>query len=484
MRQLRIIRLIALASLFGLIPATPTLAQTANDAIDATKASIVEQHDLSMRGMIRLVHETPEQFEKIWNERRRQQQQVLAHNMLASKALQVTQEIDWQWAAGLINYPYFRQRETGQGVADDWQPRLQALQSIPFNDETSLGKPLFDQLIQAWLHDEAGRRIKQDSALKLGDNRWLRANFDALEAHIRNAKVKAYFMAKLLAEHIDDNGAKNLTAIIGRFEQQGGDAAQVTKFSTAATQEMAEPKDHRAFTYQSVDGVDLQVHVFQALSNKDANKEKTPVLIWFHGGSWSTGHWSYCPVICRSLQNRGFAIVQVEYRTSQRFDGTPLNALADAYKAIDWTIANAAQLNLDTQKLMVAGFSSGGALASQMAIFNSDKVKAAAYMSGGFDPANDTWYNSVVGPLRDTKKLSPLRMVHAKSPPQIIFHAKDDEMCPYRDAEGLQQKLKEYQINNQLISFEQGGHFFVFKNPADRQRINKELNSFLDQLHW
>ena len=49
---------------------------------------------------------------------------------------------------------------------------------------------------------------------------------------------------------------------------------------------MAEPKII-AFTYHSVDGVDLQVHVFQAQSNKDANKEKAPVLIWFHGGSWA-----------------------------------------------------------------------------------------------------------------------------------------------------------------------------------------------------
>ena len=50
-----------------------------------------------------------------------------------------------------------------------------------------------------------------------------------------------------------------------------------------------------------------------------------------------------------ALQNRGFTIVQVEYRTSQRFDGTPLNALADAYKAIDWTIANAAN-SISTRK--------------------------------------------------------------------------------------------------------------------------------------
>ena len=59
------IPLIALTSLFALIPTTPPSRKPANDAIDTNKARIVEQHDLSMRGMIRLVHETPEQFENL-----------------------------------------------------------------------------------------------------------------------------------------------------------------------------------------------------------------------------------------------------------------------------------------------------------------------------------------------------------------------------------------------------------------------------------
>ncbi|MFZ6819671.1 alpha/beta hydrolase [Undibacterium sp. Ji22W] len=462
---------IFLGLFLSLLPASQSRAQ---------EAVVDQEHDLSMRGMIRLVHEKPAQFNTLWTERRRSQERAISPELSTSEHAAALQNVQWQWAAGLINYPYFHQRETGGSVTANWQPKIIAINSIQFNDEASLEQSNFQLLIQAWLHDSAGQRVKQDPALQRGDNRWLRANFSALDTTISSHKVKAHFMSKLLAEHIDDNGAKNVLPQILEAEKNGVSPEQITKFRAAYEQEMQAPKDHVAYTYQNVDGVDLQLHVFPA----KGDAKEAPVFIWFHGGSWSTGHWSYCPVVCRALQNRGFVVVQVEYRTSQRFDGTPLNALADAERAIDWTITHSGELQINPKKLMVGGFSSGGALASQMAVLNHTKVSAAAYMSGGFDPSKDTWYNSVVGPLRDTKQLSPLLMVNRNSPPQILFHAKDDEMCAYQDAQSLANKLTALDIPNRLVSFEQGGHFFVFKNPADRQRISTELTSFVDQLKW
>lgn len=438
------------------------------------------QHDLSMRGMIQLIHESPAQFNTRWTARRRNQERALAPTLNAEERAAALQNVQWQWAAGLINYPYFHQRETGKAVATNWQAKQDAIKSIKFNDEASLNQNNFQLLIQAWLHDTAGTLIKHDASLQHGDNRWLRANFAALEKTVDSRQVKAHFMNKLLAEHIGDNGAKNVLPQILSAENQGVDPAQIAKFRAAVEQERQEPKDHVAYTYQTVDDVDLQVHVFPAKGDmKDA-----PVFIWFHGGSWSTGHWSYCPVLCRALQDRGFVVIQVEYRTSQRFDGTPLNALVDAERAIDWTRSHSSELHINPNKLMVGGFSSGAALASQMAVLHPTKVSAAAYISGGFDPSKDTWYNSVVGPLRDTKQLSPLLMVDRNSPPQILFHAKDDDMCSYQDAQGLTSKLTALAIPNRLVSFDQGGHFFVFKNPADRQRMTSELTSFIQLLKW
>ncbi|MBR7746337.1 alpha/beta hydrolase [Undibacterium baiyunense] len=456
------------------------LLSLSSSAMSAQEAPIKEKLDLSMREMIRLVHEKPAQFNALWTERKQQQEALISTTLTGSERATAMQNIQWQWAAGLINYPYFHQRETGQPVAIDWQAKRDAIKSIQFDDETNIEQDNFQRLIQAWMHDAAEQRVKQDPALSRGDNRWLRANFNALEAASNNRKVKAFFMNRMLAEHIDDNGAKNILPQIFVAESNGVDPAQIAKFRAAYEQELQAPKDHVAYTYQIVEDVDLQLHVFPA---KDKAK-RAPVFVWFHGGSWSTGHWSYCPVVCRALQNLGFVVVQVEYRTSQRFDGTPLNALADAERAIDWIIAHSEELHIQSDQLMVGGFSSGGALASQMAVLNHTKVKAAAYISGGFDPSKDSWYNSVVGPLRDTNQLSPLRMINRHSPPQILFHSKDDEMCPYQDAQDFARKLSDLNIPNRLISFEQGGHFFVFKNPLDRQRITSELTSFIEQLEW
>ncbi|MBC3876079.1 alpha/beta hydrolase [Undibacterium flavidum] len=452
----------------------------ATSQLRAENVASSEQYDLSMRGMIRLIHEKPAQFEALWAERRRNKERAISSQFSASERAAALQNIQWEWAAGLINYPYFHQRETGGVVAANWQAKQEAIKSIQFNEEANLEHSNFQLLIQAWLHDTAGQLLKQDPMLMRGDNRWLRANFAALETTITNRKVKAHFMSKLLAEHIDENGAKNVLPQIVSAENNGVDATQIGKFRAAYEQTTQAPTDHVAYTYQSVDDVDLQLHVFPTKTEA----KSAPVFLWFHGGSWSTGHWSYCPVLCRALQNSGFIVVQVEYRTSQRFDGTPLNALADAGRAIDWIIAHSNELHIDPSKLMVGGFSSGAALASQMAVLNNTKVRAAAYISGGFDPSKDTWYNSVVGPLRDTKPLSPLLMVDRNSPPQILFHAKDDVMCVYQDAQDLSRKLTALEIPNRLVSFEQGGHFFVFKDPADRQRISMELANFVEQLKW
>jgi len=189
-------------------------------------------------------------------------------------------------------------------------------------------------------------------------------------------------------------------------------------------------------------------------------------------------------VLCRSLQAQGFVVIQVEYRTSQRFDGTPRDALADAYSVVDWAIKNAKTLHIDTQHIMTGGFSSGASLASQMAVLNNAKVQAGAYMSGCYDPSADSWYNTVIGKKTDTKKLSPLLMLDAKSAPQIFFHTKDDEMCSYQGASDMDNKLQALHIPHELVSFEQGGHFFVFASPEARERIKKHLTGFIQTLGW
>jgi acetyl esterase/lipase len=442
--------------------------------------SAYKEADLSLPGMMQLVREKPDQFVAKWNARRKIQDDQLASLPASEAKEKEKQRIQWEWASGFINYPYFHQRETGEPVIPDWTPKKTAILSIPFNDADKLQSAQYLDLIQAWLHDQGGQIIKTEAEFKQGDNRWLRAYFVLIERTISNREVKRILMTRLLKEHIDENGAKNTGPQIDALERFEADKQQIQTFRAALARELTPPDDHLRFVYQQVGGVDLQLHVFPASRKNDAS----PVFIWFHGGSWSTGHWSYCPVLCRSLREQGFVVIQAEYRTSQRFDGTPLDALADAYKIIDWAIEHAKELNIAPQKLMVGGFSSGASLAAQMAVLNSNKVSAAAYIAGCFDPSKDSWYNSVVAARQNTRQLSPLHMLNADVPPQIFFHAKDDEMCAYPDAQAMTHQLTALGVPNRLISFEQGGHFFIFKSPDDRKRVSTELGQFVDTLKW
>lgn len=430
-----------------------------------------QESDLDMRAMISLIQKKPDAFSQEWDARR------LAR---LDKYPADKREVEWQWASGLINYPYFHRRETGEAVRDDWAPKVAAIASIDFGDVSALKSPAFIELIGAWLHEEGGRLIKAQAEFKKGDNRWLRAKFALIEQAISNPVVKRFFLARELTTHIDDNGARHTAREIQTLEEVGAEHEQVKTYKSALVQEETMPDDHQIKTYRQVDGVDLQAHIFSP--KHEANV--APAFIWFHGGSWEKGHWSHCPVLCRSLQAQGFVVVQVEYRTSQRFDGTPLDALSDAYAVIDWVRQHAKELGVNPMRIMTGGFSSGGALASQMAVLNHGKVKAGAYISGCYDPSADTWYSSVVSPITDPKTLSPLLKLDATSPPQIFFQAKDDEMCSYGGAQEMHRKLQALPKFSSLNSFEGGGHFFVFRSPEARERIKKEMAVFVRQLGW
>nr|WP_314858351.1 alpha/beta hydrolase [uncultured Undibacterium sp.] len=244
-----------------------------------------------------------------------------------------------------------------------WVPRIAAIKSINFDNTQSLSSANYIGLVDAWLHDGRLETLKEKE-YTTGDNRWLCAKFKLINAKVHNTEVRRFFLHRILAEQIDENGARTTEKhreTKCRNGKIGANAEQLKPLKDALVQENGPPKDRVAYTYKQVNGVALQTHVFPA---KDPSK-LSPAFIWFHGGSLNTGHWNYCSVLCRSLQAEGFVVIQVEYRTSQRFDGTPLDALSDVYSVGDWTIKNANKLHINPKQIMTGGFSSGASLASQ-----------------------------------------------------------------------------------------------------------------------
>jgi epoxide hydrolase 4 len=103
-----------------------------------------------------------------------------------------------------------------------------------------------------------------------------------------------------------------------------------------------------------------------------AHPKNVPALLYFHGGGFTIGSIATHDNLCRTLAARsGYTILSLEYRLAPEF-AFPA-AFDDAWESLLWIKANALQLGVDPQKLVVGGDSAGGTLAAATAIAARDK---------------------------------------------------------------------------------------------------------------
>lgn len=96
------------------------------------------------------------------------------------------------------------------------------------------------------------------------------------------------------------------------------------------------------------------------------------LLVYFHGGGWVLGSRDTHDRICRALANRTHAVVvSVDYRLApeHRFPA----AAEDAYAATVWAVEQASALDVDADRVAVAGDSAGGNLAAVVSLMARDR---------------------------------------------------------------------------------------------------------------
>jgi acetyl esterase len=113
-------------------------------------------------------------------------------------------------------------------------------------------------------------------------------------------------------------------------------------------------------------GGDIPIRIYTPLG-----KPPFPLLIHIHGGGWVWGSLDSADDVCRSLCNRaGTAIVSVDYRLApeNKFPA----AVDDGYAALQWVVENAAALGGNPRAVAIGGDSSGGNIATAVALYSRD----------------------------------------------------------------------------------------------------------------
>ncbi|MBC7463806.1 MAG: alpha/beta hydrolase [Actinobacteria bacterium] len=124
--------------------------------------------------------------------------------------------------------------------------------------------------------------------------------------------------------------------------------------------------DHKYFTSPTAD---LPVHIYTPEGEGPFN-----ALVYFHGGGWVVNYVSkYDAQLVALAKKTNSVIVSVNYQKAPEHK-FPI-PFDDCYAGLEWTIANAAVLNIDVTKIGVGGDSAGGNLASAVALAARDRGK-------------------------------------------------------------------------------------------------------------
>lgn len=149
---------------------------------------------------------------------------------------------------------------------------------------------------------------------------------------------------------------------------------------------------------------DKERHLLDVYSPKNAqpSSARYPVVLFIHGGSWTSGSKNLYTFVGRRLAKQGVVAVVISYRLAPAVY-VPDQA-ADCARALAWTINNIHQYGGDPGRVYVMGHSAGGDLAALLA---TDDALLAAHglprnpVRGAImdDPAGLDMYNY----LRESK---------------------------------------------------------------------------------
>ncbi|WP_347220297.1 alpha/beta hydrolase, partial [Chryseobacterium sp.] len=125
------------------------------------------------------------------------------------------------------------------------------------------------------------------------------------------------------------------------------------------------------------DGAVLPARLYAPVARDHAPVSGLPVLLYLHGGGFTVGSVATHDQLCRQLAHlAGCMVVSLDYRLAPEFR-FPV-AHNDAWDALQWLAAHAAELGADASRIAVGGDSAGGTLSAYCAIEARDAGLALA----------------------------------------------------------------------------------------------------------
>ncbi len=375
------------------------------------------------------------------------------------------------------------------GVSGDWDAFAAR---VRLEDPSMLGVDTYVRFLYEYTKARATARLALDAELRKSVNQQTDARYAAALEAFTDPAVRGRGLYEVLRNHFSEDGdgpwgCKDLDGLMARFARDCQDPKQRAEIERSYRQCLAGRNAPVIRPYKVASGTSLDAHVFPAAGATPGDKR--PAFLFFHGGGWGAGmpEWGYGQ--CRHYAERGLVGISFEYRLRWRHGTTPIESVEDAKSAVRWVRAHAAERGVDPDRIVVAGFSAGGHLAAATALVPgsddpaddlalSPVPAALVLMSAAVDVTGDGWFRECLAGRGDQDRLSPAQQVRAAAPPAIVFHGRQDPLCPYPKTVAFCDKLKAAGGRCDLQDFP-GGHF---RDGAEWATITAKTDEFLTSL--
>jgi len=198
-----------------------------------------------------------------------------------------------------------------------------------------------------------------------------------------------------------------------------------------------------------------------------------PVLMFVHGGSWTSGDKSWYAALGNTFAKNGICTVVINYRLSdKKYKAKHPDHIKDVASAFAWTYENIGKFGGRQDRIFISGHSAGAHLVALLATDESylkahklglDNIRGVLPLSGVYEITPGFFaFNGPFGTDAATcKAASPVCQVKGKNPPFLICYADSDFPTIDKMSESMCKKLVDAKCDAHTLQIEKRNHFSI-----------------------
>lgn len=220
---------------------------------------------------------------------------------------------------------------------------------------------------------------------------------------------------------------------------------------------------------------------------------KTPVVVFFYGGSWQWGSKSDYLFVGEALTSMGYIAVIPDYRLAPEVKYPAF--IEDSAMAVTWVHKNIGKSHANPNNLFLIGHSAGAYNAvmlgldrryMQMAGGDTGWIKGIVGISGPYNflPLRDPKIKNVFSSEADLRKTQPITYARPGAPPMFLATGKMDSVVHPRNSYTLYMALQELGNDVTYKEYDQLSHetILVELTPrfSNRNVLREDVQDFIE----